>query len=461
MKRSITLFFVMCVTMLANAQSFNIASYNLRNDNPGDAASNPWTKRFPHIAAIITKEDFDVFGTQEGLYHQLTDLLRILPAYDYVGLGRKGGHEGEHSAIFYKRDKFTLLQSGNFWLSETPDKVSVGWDAKYERICSWAKFAEKETGFVFYFFNTHFDHKGNNARKQSVSLIFSKISAIAGTNPAILSGDFNVNQKDVVFEEFAKFPLFKNGYTIASDLRNANTNSFNGFDTSLHNDERIDHLFLSPAFKVNTYHMVMDKYDGGKFPSDHFPIIIQVSKNENARQEITATIATAGLYPSFPESFEGAPEKVKYDRQSLTLKTGEWILDNAVIQNTANDIPSSGTYAVRFIKDNTAPAYLQMDFDLPKGASKVTVAYSSYSAKADPLCMWALEYSIDRGKTWHQTGQEIVAENKRSKELATFNMSIKGQVRFRINKLGLGNSAANPDVKNGRLSIDDFAVYQN
>lgn len=453
--------FVMCVAMQAGAQTFNIATYNLRYDNPGDTASNPWTKRFPQIAALITKNDFDIFGTQEGLYHQLADLIRILPAYDYVGLGRKGGHEGEHSAIFYKRDKFTLLQSGNFWLSETPEKVSIGWDAKYERICSWGKFADKETGFIFYFFDTHFDHKGNNARKQSVSLIFNKINTIAGTSPVILSGDFNVNQKDVVFEEFAKFPLFKNAYDITAKRQNANTNTYNGFDTSLHNDERIDHIFLSPAFKVNTYRMVMDKYDGKKFPSDHFPIVLNVSRNENAREEIATTVATIGLYPNFPESFEGAPEKLKYDRQSITLKTGEWIFDNAVIQNTANDIPSSGEFAARFIKDNIKPAFLQMDFDLTKGASKVTVAYSSYSAKADPLCIWVLEYSTDKGKTWLQTGDEIVAENKRSKEIATFNMNIKGNVRFRINKLGLGNSAVNPDIKNGRLSIDDFAVYQN
>lgn len=112
------------------------------------------------------------------------------------------------------------------------------------------------------------------------------------------------------------------------------------------------------------------------------------------------------------------------------------------------------------MKDNVKPAYLQMDFDLANGASKVTVAYSSYAAKADPPCVWSLEYSVDKGNTWQQAGNEVFAEEKLRKEVAVFNLHIQGPVRFRINKWGLGSEKFNPDVKNGRLSIDDFAVYQ-
>jgi len=441
-------------TMLAvKAQNLNIATYNLRYDNEGDAKENPWTKRYPHIVDIIKKNNLDVFGTQEGLFHQLADLMRALPAYEYSGLGRNGGREGEHSSIWYKRDKFTLLKSGNFWLSQTPDVVSKGWDAKYERICSWAAFADKETGFTFYFFNTHFDHKGVQARKNSIDLIFQQIEKIAGKAPAILSGDFNMHVKDPAYAEFAKYTnKFKSAHDIAIDLQDGNTGTFNGFDTSHHTDERIDHIFVSEDFKVNSYRLVKEQYDGIKYPSDHFPIVLNI--------EIKKGSSTSKLYPSFPEDFENAPVKVKYDRAGVKLKTGDWILDNCVIQNTANDVPASGAYAARFIKDNTAPAYLQMDFDLPNGASKVTVAYSSYAAKADPLCMWTLEYSTDKGKTWQQTGNEVVAENKRSKATAMFNLNIQGPVRFRINKLGLGSEQIDPSIKNGRLSIDDFAVYQ-
>lgn len=464
MKRILIAAAAIFAVLTGYCQNMNIATYNLRYDNPGDAKDNPWGKRYPHIAEIISKADLDVFGTQEGLFHQLTDLLKVLPAYEFTGLGRNGGREGELSSIWYKRDKFTLLKSGNFWLSQTPDQVSKGWDAKYERICSWAEFADKQTGFTFYFFNTHFDHKGQQARTNSIHLIFEQISKIAGNAPAILSGDFNMHTKDVAYAAFAQHANFKSAHDIAADLKDGNTGTFNGFDTAHHTDERIDHIFVSKDFKVNSYRLVKDQYDGIKYPSDHFPIILDISVQKNSGTNSTtgsvSNSSNAKLYPAFPEDFENAPEKLKYDRAGIKLKTGDWILDKCVLQNTTNDAPSSGAYAARLLGDNTSPAYLQMDFDLPNGASKVTVAYSSYGAKADPACVWVLEYSTDQGNTWQQTGNEVVAENKRSKELAMFTLNIKGPVRLRINKLGLGSQKIDPSIKNGRLSIDDFAVYQ-
>ncbi len=446
------------------AQDFTIATYNLRYDNEGDKVkNNAWKDRCPHIVEIIQKNNLDFFGVQEGLFNQLADLMRAMPAYEYTGLGREGGREGEHSAIFYKRDKFSLLDAGNFWLSQTPEKLSKGWDAKYERLCSWAQLKDKSTGFTFYMFNTHFDHKGKVARKLSIALIFEQIGKIAGNAPVILSGDFNMDPIDEAYAEFAKFPKFRSAYDIAESLQNANLASVNTFDSIKHTHERIDHIFFSPDFKVSSYKMELDTYGDNKFPSDHFPIILNIQVKKNAESTATKNSVentAAKLYPSFPEDFENAPEKTKYDRAGIKLKTGDWILDNCVIQNTANDVPSSGAYAARFIKDNTSSAFLQMDFDLPNGASKVTIAYSSYAAKADPLCLWTLEYSTDKGKTWQQTGNEVVAENKRSKAIAMFNLNIQGPVRFRINKFGLGSQTIDPSIKNGRLSIDDFAVYK-
>ena len=142
--------------------SITVASYNLRNANGGDSINgNGWGQRYPVIAQIVQYHDFDIFGTQECFIHQLKDIKEALPGYDYIGVGRDDGKEkGEHSAIFYRTDKFDVIEKGDFWLSETPDVPSKGWDAVLPRICSWGHFKCKDTGFEFLFFNLHMDHIG-------------------------------------------------------------------------------------------------------------------------------------------------------------------------------------------------------------------------------------------------------------------------------------------------------------
>ena len=145
--------------------SITVASYNLRNANGGDSINgNGWGQRYPVIAQIVQYHDFDIFGTQECFIHQLKDIKEALPGYDYIGVGRDDGKEkGEHSAIFYRTDKFDVIEKGDFWLSETPDVPSKGWDAVLPRICSWGHFKCKDTGFEFLFFNLHMDHIGKKA----------------------------------------------------------------------------------------------------------------------------------------------------------------------------------------------------------------------------------------------------------------------------------------------------------
>jgi endonuclease/exonuclease/phosphatase family metal-dependent hydrolase len=250
------------IVIIGFSQQMNIASYNVRYDAKEDAKENPWSKRLPHIVNIVTKANLDIFGTQEGLFHQLSDLKRSLKDYEYCGSGRNGGREGEYSSIWYKKDKFTLLASGNFWLSATPDTVSKGWDASLERICTWARFKEKRTGYTFFFFNTHLDHRGAEARKNSIGLIFNRIEKIAGNAPVILSGDFNMHVKDTAYNEFAKYRSFRNAYDVADDLQDRNHGTFNGFDTSYHSDKRIDHIFISNHFNVKSYRLAKDQYNG-------------------------------------------------------------------------------------------------------------------------------------------------------------------------------------------------------
>ncbi len=146
--------------------TFTAASYNLRNANSADSVQGDgWGNRCPIIARLVQFHEFDIFGTQEGLRHQLDSLKTSLPKYDYIGVGRNDGKKkGEHAAIFYRIDKFELLEHGDFWLSETPEKPSVGWDAVLPRICTWGHFKYKDTGFEFLFFNLHMDHIGKQAR---------------------------------------------------------------------------------------------------------------------------------------------------------------------------------------------------------------------------------------------------------------------------------------------------------
>ena len=174
-KLSLLLFFALLVGLNPMfAQQLRVASYNLRYDNPGDSLDN-WKYRKDVMGKQILFHDFDIFGTQEGLHHQLEDLMDRLPSYDYIGIGRDDGKsEGEHSAIFYKTDMFELLDQGDFWLSEDTSQPNKGWDAVLPRICSWGKFQEKSNGLIFYLFNVHFDHVGTVARKESAKLILDK-----------------------------------------------------------------------------------------------------------------------------------------------------------------------------------------------------------------------------------------------------------------------------------------------
>ena len=191
-----TFAFILCALMTLQAETMVVATYNLRNANGGDSTNgNGWGQRYPYIAQIVQFHGFDIFGTQEGKYPQLQDLKQAMPGYDYIGVGRDDGKQaGEHSAIFYRTDKFEVLEHGDFWLSEITDRPNKGWDAVLPRICTWGEFRDKQTGFTFLFFNLHMDHVGVQARAESAKLILKKIKEFPKRLPAILTGDFNVDQ---------------------------------------------------------------------------------------------------------------------------------------------------------------------------------------------------------------------------------------------------------------------------
>src|SRR5262245_41149806 len=210
MKIIFTVLIVCCIaTLQGMGQTFNVASFNLRYENSRDSG-NLWKDRAPVAAALIRFHQFDIVGTQEGLKNQLEDLQHSLPEYAYYGVGRDDGQQkGEHSAIFYRKDLFTVKDSGSFWLSEHPDRPGFGWDAKINRICSWVKLKPKSGEKQFYVFNVHYDHQGTVARIESSKLMLEKIRQIAGSKPVLLTGDFNGNHESEWYQAINKSQYLK------------------------------------------------------------------------------------------------------------------------------------------------------------------------------------------------------------------------------------------------------------
>ena len=278
--------------------TFNLATYNIRQINDGDAdRGDGWAQRCPIVAGLIRFHDFDIFGTQEGYKNQLEDLKALLPGYEYVGVARDDGKEaGEHSAIFYNTEKFELLDHGDFWLSETPDRPGLGWDAVCVRICTWGKFRHKESGKIFQHFNLHLDHIGTKARVESVLLVQKKMKEIGLDLPTFLTGDFNVDQNHDMYAVLAASDFLRDAFH-ASEFVYATNGTYNAYRTDGYTDSRIDHIFVSSDIAVEKYGVLTDTYrtpvtsdasiDGDKpaeitvaeyqsrVPSDHFPVLIK------------------------------------------------------------------------------------------------------------------------------------------------------------------------------------------
>ncbi len=269
---------IACLLLLfaaqSQAQDIRIATYNVRYDNKGDSG-NLWVNRYPVIKALVHFHDFDIFGTQEALRHQLDSLSANLPGYAWYGLGRDDGQaKGEHSAIFYKKDKYKVLGKGDFWLSETPEKPGPGWDARLNRICSWLQLQDVKSKKKFYVFNVHYDHQGVKARQESSKLILEKIKTIAGNNPVLLTGDFNGDHNSEWYKLIANSNVLFDTYRLVKSPY-ANNGSFNSFKTPT-SSAIIDHIFVTKQFSVKRWGILTDSYFG-KFPSDHFPVVADVT----------------------------------------------------------------------------------------------------------------------------------------------------------------------------------------
>ena len=256
-------------------QTYKIMTYNIRYDNPNDG-ENQWSKRKAFLSNQITFYEPDVFGIQEGLHHQVKYLDSVLVNYNYVGIGRDDGKtKGEYSAIFYNAKKLEYIQENTFWLSETPQKISVGWDASMERICTYALFKDLKTNQHFWVFNTHFDHIGNEARIKSTELIVKKIKAFNKRSlPVIVMGDFNLKSGSKPIQYLSK--VFNDTKKVSEMNPFGPIGTFNGFKFSEPVIHRIDYIFTSKHnIKVNKYAVLSDSKDC-KYPSDHLPVIVEI-----------------------------------------------------------------------------------------------------------------------------------------------------------------------------------------
>lgn len=262
----------------------HIATFNIRLQTTADSAERSWDNRKTEVARLIRKYNFDIFGVQEiGNRTQEADLKALIPEYSYFGKGRdnEAGTDGEQVGIFYKTSRFVSKEKGSFFLSETPEVMSKGWDAALRRMCIWSKLYDRKSKTDFYFFCTHFDHMGVKARVESAKLIVERVNKIAGNAPVVFLGDLNTSPEATEMYTIL-ISAFDDSKEISQSTPAGSIGTFNGFDiseVSLPSSKRIDYIF-SKKIKVFKYRVLNDKFSEKTYPSDHFPVMIECAINK-------------------------------------------------------------------------------------------------------------------------------------------------------------------------------------
>lgn len=247
-------------------ESIVVMSYNIRMGVASDG-TNSWQFRYPATAMMLEDQKPDVFGLQEAYDFQVKFILENNKEYKAVGVGREDGKsKGEHMSVFYSKKKFSLVKWGTFWLSDTPDRPSKGWDAACMRTATWTLLKSKETGRMFYFVNTHLDHVGKKAQEEGLALIVAKISCMNTKGlPVVLTGDFNIEPDN---------PILSDLNTMMSSARDTaektdRLNTFNGWGRS---SLLIDYIYYKGFSSCPEFQTVQKPYDNRAFISDHFPV---------------------------------------------------------------------------------------------------------------------------------------------------------------------------------------------
>ena len=258
----------------SSAQTVRIITYNIRyNDNKDDV--NSWSNRKMHVCNLLRFHEPDIFGLQEAFYKQLTDVSLQLPRYDHVGVGQMDGRVlGEYAPIFYDSRKFQLKKQGWFWLSETPNIPSRGWEAASNHICTYVWLEDYDKRRSFWIFNTQLDQISLEAQANSVKLIMQKIDSLNTKNdPVILMGDFNMTPDTKPIERLEN--VFFDSRKVTQEAPYGPVGTHSGFNIDNDLKKRLDYFFVQGKIEVKKYGVLTDSYDH-RYPSDHLPVLIEV-----------------------------------------------------------------------------------------------------------------------------------------------------------------------------------------
>jgi endonuclease/exonuclease/phosphatase family metal-dependent hydrolase len=250
-------------------------SYNIRCGSCESRSDvNHWDKRKLLVAEVIRKSGSDLIGLQEAELFQVKNLVEILRDYDWYGVGRDDGNErGEMTAVLVRRSSFVIMEPRTLWLSETPERVSKGWDAMLNRTLTQVKLKSKATGRVIHFFNTHFDHMGDHARLESARLIVRTARLAGGEEAVLVTGDLNLRDNHPAYKLLTT--SLQDAAAISQTTPTGGNMTFNGFGNDLQRDNKIDFIFVSAVQRVLSHQVITDMYQG-LYPSDHFPVVATV-----------------------------------------------------------------------------------------------------------------------------------------------------------------------------------------
>lgn len=256
-------------------KGIKVITFNVRYDNPCDSL-NSWTRRASQVCNFILDEKPDILGLQEVLLNQYQVLDSVLTDYASIGVGNKdGAREGEMTPVFFRKEKFDLVRSITFWLSDSTDVPgSKGWGSSSPRIVTWAELVDRRSHKHFYFFNTHFTNNPDSAKLMSSKILLDKVNKITREYPFIVSGDLSMPPTSTGYSILTgpdeSVPLMKDSYVISENRPSGPVYTFNGFSEKI-KSARIDYIFVRNGMRVLDYKTIIKK-EQGIFISDHWPV---------------------------------------------------------------------------------------------------------------------------------------------------------------------------------------------